>query len=144
MNKPFIKEHRIGLMLAAVVVLEIAVLFFYNIFHLRDALDHDFAMVLRHVIEMGDNHTLFLKHWSYMSQGEMDEASLIALPIYMLTKNIYLGYAIAGIMNILLWAFTVWRLLELADMQPEYRLVALALIFTAYDFGMLEQQLFNK
>ena len=138
MNKSFIKEHRIELMLAAVVVLEIMVLFFYNIFHLRDALDHDFAMVLRHVIEMGDNHTLFLKHWSYMSQGEMDEASLIALPIYMLTKRIYTGYAVAGIINILLWAYTVWRLLKLADMRPAYRLVALALIFTAYDFGMLE------
>ena len=120
------------------VLLEILVLFYYNIFHLRDALDHDFAMVMRHVMEMADRHTLFLPYWNYMSQGEMDESSLIALPVYMLTKNIYLGYAIAGIINVLLWAWVVWRLLSIAGLDRRYRLLALGLIFTAYDFGMLE------
>ena len=126
------------LAMGCAVLLEILVLFYYNIFHLRDALDHDFAMVMRHVMEMADRHTLFLPYWNYMSQGEMDESSLIALPVYMLTKNIYLGYAIAGIINVLLWAWVVWRLLSIAGLDRRYRLLALGLIFTAYDFGMLE------
>ncbi len=138
MIKIDIKKRYCELVMACAVVLEILFLFYYNICHLRDALDHDFAMVMRHVIEMGDRHTLFLPFWNYMSQGEMDESSLIALPIYMLTKNIYLGYAIAGILNVLLWTWVIWRLLSIAGLRHEYRLLALGLIFTAYDFGMLE------
>ncbi|HAG69375.1 MAG TPA: hypothetical protein DCL38_05320 [Lachnospiraceae bacterium] len=138
MNSSFVKKYRTELLLAAAVVLEILVLFYYNIFHLKDALDHDFAMVLRHVMEMGDRHTLFLKNWSYMSQGEMDEASLIALPLYMLTKNIWFSYCISGMVNILLWAWVIWRLTQLSGAGPAFRLLAMGLVFTAYDFGMLE------
>ncbi|MCR4657033.1 MAG: hypothetical protein K5770_12520 [Lachnospiraceae bacterium] len=138
MKNKSIKEDRTELLLACAVLLEIFFLIFYNVYHLRDALDHDFCMVLRHVMEMGDRHTLFLKNWSYMSQGEMDEASLIALPVYMLTKNIFLGYAIAGILNTLLWAWVIWRLLSVAGFDRKYILFALCLVLTAYDFGMLE------
>ncbi len=138
MKKGFIKQHWKECVTGAAAALEVLMLFYFNIFHLRDALDHDFAMVMRHVIEMADRHTLFLPYWNYMSQGEMDESSLIALPVYMLTGNIYLGYAIAGIINILLWAWVIWRLLSIANIKPEYRFLAMALIFTIYDLGMLE------
>ena len=138
MSKGFVKQHWKECVTGTAAVLEVLMLFYFNIFHLRDALDHDFAMVMRHVMEMADRHTLFLPYWNYMSQGEMDESSLIALPVYMLTGNIYLGYAIAGIVNILLWAWVIWRLLAIADISFEYRFLAMCLIFTIYDLGMLE------
>ncbi len=133
-----IKEYWVEIILAGTAAMEMLFLFYYNIFHLRDALDGDFAMVLRHVMEMGDRHTLFLKNWNYMTQGEMDESSLIALPVYMLTKNIWLGYAVAGVINVLLWAFVIWRLLTIAKVGHRYKLAAIILVFLPYKFGMVE------
>ena len=137
-SRDFIKEHWGDILIGSAVVLEILLLFYYSIFHLQDSFDHDFAKVIRHVIEMGDHHTLFLKDFDYMSQGEMDESSLIALPIYMLTGNVYLGYTLAGIINTLLYAWVLWRLMDFMKLKAAYRLSAMGMIFTAYEFGMLE------
>ena len=47
----------------AVLVIEFILLIYYNLFHIRDAVDQDYAKILRHVIEMANHHTLFLPNW---------------------------------------------------------------------------------
>lgn len=121
----------------AVLAIEILLLVYFNLFHIKDAVDQDYAKILRHVIEMAKHHTLFLPNWEYLTTGEMDAASLPALLFYLLTKNIYLSYGLAGIVNIAVWAVTVNALLNLCRVSLKYRLLAFCLLFTAYDFGML-------
>ena len=121
----------------AVLVIEFILLIYYNLFHIRDAVDQDYAKILRHVIEMAKHHTLFLPNWEYLTTGEMDAASLPAILFYSLTKNIYLSYGMADILNVVIWGFTINRILNLCKVKLKYRLLCLCLVFTAYDFGML-------
>ena len=136
--KRWIKERtKTEWILTGVLLVEFIFLIYYNLFHIRDAVDQDYAKILRHVIEMARHHTLFLPNWEYLTTGEMDAASLPAILFYLITKNIYLSYGLADILNIGIWSFTVHRVLRLCNVKLKYRLLCLCLIFTAYDFGML-------
>ena len=45
----------------ALVAGECLLLVYYNIFHLKDVIDGDFAMNLKHVVEMSKQQHFFLK-----------------------------------------------------------------------------------
>ena len=112
--KRWIKERtKTEWILTGVLLVEFIFLIYYNLFHIRDAVDQDYAKILRHVIEMARHHTLFLPNWEYLTTGEMDAASLPAILFYLITKNIYLSYGLADILNIGIWSFTVHCVLRL-------------------------------
>ena len=125
------------LALIATIALELLFLIYANIFKLSDVIDVDFARVLRHVVEMGDKRTFFLPHWNYITTAELDHSAIFAIPIYILTGNIMLSYAIANLINIALWCAVLYRLLNISGMSRICRLTAVAFILTLYDFGML-------
>lgn len=121
-----------------VVVFEIAALVYYNLFHMADMVDCDLAKLMSHVVEMARNHTLFVPGWSYGTTGEMDCSALLALPLYLLTGNIYLSFALANIVNLGLWFLVLHELCECMGLSGNVRRMVLAFVFTAYDLGMLE------
>ena len=121
-----------------VVVFEIAALVYYNLFHMADMVDCDLAKLMSHVVEMARNHTLFVPGWSYGTTGEMDCSTLLALPLYLLTGNIYLSFALANIVNLGLWFLVLHELCECMGLSGNVRRMVLAFVFTAYDLGMLE------
>lgn len=123
--------------LIGVLALELLFLIYTNIFRLSDIIDVDFARVLRHVAEMGDKRTFFLPYWNYITTAELDHSAIFAIPLYILTGNLMLSYAIANLLNIALWAVVLLKLLKLTDLSRTYRLLAATFIFTLYDFGML-------
>lgn len=119
------------------VVFEIAALIYYNLFHMADMVDCDVAKLMSHVVEMARNHTLFVPGWSYGTTGEMDCSALPALPLYLLTGNIYLSFALANTLNIGLWVFVLYKLCKCMGLSGNVRRMVLAFAFTAYDIGML-------
>lgn len=135
-NKDRIRYYA-ELALIATIALELLFLIYANIFRLSDVIDVDFARVLRHVAEMGDKRMLFLPHWNYITTAELDHSAIFAIPIYIITGNIMLSYAIANLINIALWCAVLIRLLRLSGMSRICRLTAAAMILTLYDFGML-------
>ncbi len=122
----------------AVIVFEIALLVYYNLFHMADMVDCDLAKLMSHVVEMARNHTLFVPGWSYGTTGEMDCSALMALPLYLLTGNIYLSFALSNIVNISLWMFVLYKLCQCMGLSANVQRMVMAFVFTAYDLGMLE------
>ena len=101
----FKREDVVKYIFALVLLIEIIFLIWANLCHIQDAVDQDFAKLIRHVYEMAENHTLFLKDWNYITTAELDCAALPAILFYYITDNLYLAYALADILDIFLWLF---------------------------------------
>ena len=99
------------------LLLEVFTLVYMNLFHIRDAVDQDFASLINHAVQMGDNHKFLLPFWDYDTTGEFDCGMMPAVVIYMLTKNIFLSYALSNVLTIFLWIFVVWKLLTYAGLD---------------------------
>lgn len=125
------------ILLVAVLVFEILPLVYYNLFPKTMFMDQDYAKIVRHIIEIGDRRQIFLPNWDYLTTGEFDCAAPIALLIYMITGNIYVGFGIANIVNMALWGYIVFRLLGIAGVDVKFRMLAYAIVLLPYDFGML-------
>jgi len=122
---------------ALVILFEIFAYIFLNFFPRNSFIDEDFAKLARHTIEMGKQHTLFLQCWDYITTGELDCASILAIPFFMITKNIFVSFAIANIINILVWGYLIWKLMKCAHVPVSYRLIAISMVLALYDLGML-------
>ena len=99
-------------------------------------LDCDNAKLFRHIVEMWRNKAIFIPDWSYTTTVEIDCASLFALPIYGITKNIYLAY---GLSNIILTAIFIASLFFLFRGKSFlYPLLCANIIIIPYRIGMLD------
>lgn len=126
------------ILLRVILFLEIATLCYFNFFHMQDILDCDLAKLMRHTIEMAHCRSLFVPEWNYLTTGEMDCASLLAIPFYVLTGNIYLSFAISNLLNIAMWIGILHVLCNLAELDRIHQLLFFMFLFTVYDIGMLE------
>ena len=119
------------------LLIEIVALVYMNFFHIGDAVDQDFASLINHAVQMGDNHKLLLPFWDYDTTGEFDCGMMPAVIIYMITKNIFFSYALSNVLSIALWIFVVWKLLTYAGLDKKYKTFVLTLVFCLYEFGSL-------
>ena len=83
-------------------VLQFVLIAGFNLFDTPRAVDSDSAKLFLHAMEIAENKTLLLPGWIYTTTLEIDTAMLPAIPIYLLTGNIYLSF---GIANILILSF---------------------------------------
>lgn len=134
----FKREDVVKYIFALVLLIEIIFLIWANLCHIQDAVDQDFAKLIRHVYEMAENHTLFLKDWNYITTAELDCAALPAILFYYITDNLYLAYALADILDIFLWLFVAVCLMSALKLKAEYRILFYCLLFITYDWGMLQ------
>ena len=125
-------------LLAAVTVAEILLLIYYNLFHIRDIVDSDFAMQMRHAIELSLNHTLFPGGWHYLTMGHFDDANLLAAFFYSFTKNGYISFGLSGIFNMVIWGLVLFELFRDTGLKLKVYVLTLGLLFATYNFGMLE------
>ena len=121
-------------LLAGAFLIEILLFTYYNLFHI-DQVDPDFAMILRHTIEIARNHAFFIKGWVYDTTAEFDCSVLTAVPLYLITGNVYISYAISNILVMIAWIFLVYFLQKRMDLDIKYRLLGLLFIFAAYSIG---------
>lgn len=121
-----------------IVAFELVAIFLINFNTPSDLLiDKDYAKLAKHVVEMGDNHKIFLKNWDYITTGEFDCAALIALPLYMLTGNVLKSFAVANIINTIFLIVLIWHILSKIDIKYSFRLLVIAAVLCVYDYGML-------
>lgn len=132
------KDDVVLILLVLTVSLEILFLVYMNFFHIQDGVDQDFAKLIRHVVEMGRNRTLFLDNWSYLTTGEQDCAAILAVFFYLITGKVYFSYALANVCDIFIWLGITGCLLRTIGLSAKMRFILYGLLFTAYDFGMLQ------
>ncbi len=118
------------------VLIEIAGLIYYN-FATNYVFDQDSAKLMYHTIKMWENKSLIIPDWTYMTTGEWDCSSILAMPIYGITGNIILSFAIANVINIVIFSAIIRILMKSVNIPDRYIFLALAIILVPYSWGML-------
>ncbi len=133
-----IKENYVAAILFALVVIEVVILVYLNLFRTSGTVDEDFAKLIRHVVEMGNNKTLFLKNWTYPSTAELDCSVLFATLVYLITGKMFIGFELGNLLNIALWIFALWILMDEMKLRLESKLLFYGILFTTFGYGILE------
>ena len=131
-------EKIITILLFAVVGAQILFILYMNLFQTSAALDSDSAMLYTHAIEMWKNKTLFLPNWSDTTTLELDSALLFALPIYGITKQVYLSFGISNVIFLAIYLYVFVDLMRKVKLSWKQIAIVLAMFLMPYAFGMLD------
>ncbi len=107
-----------------------------NIKLIDNNIDCDNAKLFVHVMEMVKQGRVAIPNWSYTTTLEWDCSSLFALPIYAITKNIYLSFGIANILFLIIFIGSLFYLFNGKNFI--YPIFAANLICIPYSLGMLD------
>lgn len=125
----------IEIALFIILIIQFCLIAFCNLTMLDSTLDCDNSQLYRHVIEMWRNKTLLIPNWLYSTTLEYDCVALFAVPIYGITKNIFLA---CGLSNIILTAIFIASVFFLFSGQKlVYPLLSANLIIVPYNISML-------
>ncbi len=130
-KRPFI------IILGALLIVELFYLMKLNLYSQYLALDLDSSAMMNHLREMVKNGKLLISDWNYVSTLEIDSSMLLALPFYMLTKSMWISYALSNCIYILVLTFVVFWIFHNCRIKIEYALGVCCLLFVPYSFGML-------
>ena len=101
-------------------------------------IDCDMSDLYGHVREMWRTGSIMIKGWDYSTTLEIDSSALLALPIYGVTGNIFLSFAISNIIFIILWYFVIYRLVINCGGNNTAAFLAIDMVMIPYSIGMLE------
>lgn len=121
---------------AGLLLVQIFLIIICNLTLLDRNIDGDNAKLFVHIMEMWRNRKIVIPDWSYMTTLEIDCSSLLALPFYAITDNIYLSFGIANIIFMLFLVVTVFYLFK--GNHILYPLFAANLLCIPYAVGMLD------
>ena len=119
-----------------VLLVQIFLIIACNLTLLERNIDGDNAKLFVHIMEMWRNRKIVIPDWSYMTTLEIDCSSLLALPFYAITDNIYLSFGIANVICMLFFVVTVFYLFK--GKHILYPLFAANLLCIPYAVGMLD------
>lgn len=122
----------------AVLLITGGTIVYFNLSDIRCSLDPDFANTIYHYTEVVKHGTLNIPNWNHTTSLELDGTMLFALPIYLVTKNIFHAIGISNILIMLLYIVVIARLLHLYKVDKMFIYLTLILILTPYEYGMLD------
>ena len=120
------------------LILQIAILFYFNMVRLPHMIDADSADAYYHMVQIVKNGTLNIPNWNHTTTLEIDSALLFAIPIYAITKNLFLSIGIANMCIIALYISVISTIMYYAKVKRTYIFMTLCFILTPWSFGMLE------
>lgn len=133
-----IKEIKIAeLILAAMVFLQIAFIFYTDMTKVPLFLDNDAAKSMVHAIEIYNQKTVFLKNWSMMTTLETGTPTFIAVFVYAFTHNVYTSYAVANLIILILYILIFREIGKRLGVSKTGGLVSIILLLTPFSFGQL-------
>ncbi len=116
------------------MILQIVLVFWCNLKYMPKLLDGDFAKLATHIIEMASNKQLAIDGWKYTTTAEWDCAVLFALPLYMITKNVYLALSISNLIISVIYCAVCFLLF---GKNKKAALISANLLLIPYEFGIL-------
>lgn len=114
------------------------IMWIYINLRLDSPYDQDSAKVIYHAVKMWESKSFVLPNWVYMTTGEWDCAAFLAMPIYGVTHNIFLSFALSNIINIALFTYIIITLFKSLRMDYRYAIITLLVILLPYSVGMLD------
>ncbi len=131
-----INECPLTFILGWILICQIILISVCNITLIDNNIDCDNAKLFVHVMEMWEQKKIAIPNWVYMTTLEIDCSSLLALPLYAVTGNIYLSFGIANIIFIGFFVGVIFYLFQ--EKKAVYPILASNLICIPYAVGMLD------
>ena len=132
----YIKQNPWTCIFTFILLIQFLLIAVCNIKLIDNNIDCDNAKLFLHTIKMWEHGTLLIPDWSYTTTLELDCSSLLALPLYGLTKNIYLSYGLANIILLATFISLIFWLFKGKD--TIYPILAANLVCIPYSMGMLD------
>lgn len=137
MNKTWIKEHWLELLLGVGIAVQIGMLVVFNLTRLPYESNYDSSCAYAQIVEMWKQKSLILKDWSYQTTLGIDSPVLLGTLFYGITKNAFTAFGLANIVTVLVYVFLFYDILKQTNVERNMRLVAILFLLTPYSTGQL-------
>lgn len=137
MNKTWIKEHWLEILLCVGIVIQIGALAVFNLTRLPYESNYDSSCAYAQIVEMWRQKRILLKDWAYQSTLGIDSPVLLGALFYGITKNAFTAFGLANIVTVIVYACLFYDILKQADVKKNMRLLAVLFLLTPYSTGQL-------
>lgn len=137
MNKTWIKEHWLEILLCVGIVIQIGALAVFNLTRLPYESNYDSSCAYAQIVEMWRQKRILLKDWAYQTTLGIDSPVLLGTLFYGITKNVFTAFGLANIVTVIVYAFLFYDILKQADVKKNMRLLAVLFLLTPYSTGQL-------
>jgi len=137
MNKTWIKEHWLEVLLCVGIVIQIGALAVFNLTRLPYESNYDSSCAYAQIVEMWRQKRILLKDWAYQTTLGIDSPVLLGALFYGITKNAFTAFGLANIVTVIVYAFLFYDILKQADVKKNMRLLAVLFLLTPYSTGQL-------
>lgn len=138
MNKTWIKEHWLEILLCVGIVIQIGALAVFNLTRLPYESNYDSSCAYAQIVEMWRQKRILLKDWAYQTTLGIDSPVLLGVLFYGITKNAFTAFGLANIVTVIVYAFLFYDILKQADVKKNMRLLAVLFLLTPYSTGQLD------
>lgn len=137
MNKTWIKEHWLEILLCVGIVIQIGALAVFNLTRLPYESNYDSSCAYAQIVEMWRQKRILLKDWAYQTTLGIDSPVLLGALFYGITKNAFTAFGLANIVTVIVYACLFYDILKQADVAKNMRLLAVLFLLTPYSTGQL-------
>ena len=137
MNKTWIKEHWLEILLCVGIVIQIGALAVFNLTRLPYESNYDSSCAYAQIVEMWRQKRILLKDWAYQTTLGIDSPVLLGVFFYGITKYAFTAFGLANIVTVIVYAFLFYDILKQADVKKNMRLLAVLFLLTPYSTGQL-------
>lgn len=120
MNKTWIKEHWLEILLCVGIVIQIGALAVFNLTRLPYESNYDSSCAYAQIVEMWRQKRILLKDWAYQTTLGIDSPVLLGALFYGITKNAFTAFGLANIVTVIVYAFLFYDILKQADVKKKY------------------------
>ena len=120
------------------VLLQIGFLLVFNMLRMNTMVNMDSSEYLVQVIQIVRQRTLLIEDYYYSTALMWDMPTLLAVPFYALTGNIFLSWGLSVNVHLILLAIVVYRLCTHLGHSIFSKWLSLLAIFTIYNFGLVD------
>lgn len=131
-------EKMFEVLFFVLLVIQVSILLWFNLKKIPYMLDADAADAFYHMVQIVKNGTLDIPNWHHTTTLEIDSALLFALPIYMLSGNLFVSIGMANLFIIALYISVIGAIMHYANVNRVFIWMTLCFIFNPWSFGMLD------
>lgn len=136
LNKDRKQEDIICLICVVVLIVQCILIAVCNLTLGERNIDCDSAKLYTHAIEMVRNRSYIIPEWNIITTLELDCSLLFAVPIFALSKNIYISFGIANLIMIAILIGTLFYLFK--NKNKLHPLLCAIFILIPYRIGQLD------
>ncbi len=120
-----------------ILFLQILTIFIFNLTQLKYMADFDASSGMVQIAEIWRQKTLLIEGWEYQTTVGWDIPLIFAVPLYGLTKNVFLSIGIVDNLFVLGFVAVIYDILKKSGIKTKNIFLTLMLFFTPYTLGQL-------